>query len=99
MPHSPFLMRTANKSNMNRVTLQVANQKLVYHKIARQLPFTQMPLKSTVLQWLWKLKWIFTGGYTCKEDNWVFLNRHLAELGISVFHSMVLQELDIQEHL
>lgn len=44
-PHSPFLMRTANKSNTNRVAPQVANQILMDQKMARQPPSTQMPLK------------------------------------------------------
>lgn len=52
MPHYLCLVGTTNKSNMNRVTPQVANQISMDQKMARQPPFTQMPSESIVLQWL-----------------------------------------------
>lgn len=98
MPHSPFLMRTANKSNMNRVTSQVANQ---YWWI-RKWQDNYHSLKC-----LWKT--LCYNGYERQNGSSLLviharrvissLKQTFGWVKISVLHSMALQESDIQDHL
>lgn len=97
VPHSQFLMGAANKNTMDRVIPQVTSPVLTGQKIIRQLSFTQLLLRSFFHAVVQKSKMELNYYLIYAEKIIIFFqNRHLAELAVSVLHSMVLRGSDIQ---